>query len=529
MDRLQEMAKSPAARRLDQMQRRPRKRKRACTRSRSAALSAITALSLAGVLACGLPADPAAAASARGHAQGRAHGHAQAPARTSSKLNGFQLGVDDSGFGSEQLAPTAIARSREIGAAYARAVIVWGSVAPVGAVRPAGFDARDPADPQYRWSAADALVKRLSASGMTPYVMILGAPRWAQQGTAPEDSGAGPGAWRPNAAEYGAFAHAAATRYNGTYPDPLTGAPLPRVKIWQAWNEPNLPLFLAPTSPELYRGLLNSFYDEVKAVQPDATVVSAGLAPVKSSEPAAFPKEFALRLLCLKPDNGWFGRDHACAAPARMDIFSVHPYSLRAKPLQRAAIDGNLFVADVVDIAQMVRAAVQLRAVLPAGPKPLWSTEFAWFTTPPNTGTGDSPDVAARRTLVALYTLWRAGLSQVTWFATSDNSAAIVKGGGFYYANDTPKPTRDALRFPFYVSQTRHKGYVWGRAPLGAARNVLIQRRGPKGYRTVLKLRPRADGLFSVGFRLKKTRTGLFRARQADRISLPLPSAGAGE
>lgn len=451
----------------------------------------------------------------------------RAPA-TSKKLPGFKLGVDDSGFASAAGAPLALARSKEIGATYARGMVNWDRVAPPGRVKPPGFDPRNPADPRYRWSDLDAEVRRLVAGGMTVYLTVLGAPKWAQQGTPPAGSGAGGGAWRPSPAEFGAFAHAAAVRYGGAFPDPLTGAPLPRVRFWQAWNEPNLPVFLAPASPEVYRDLLNSFYGEIKTVQPDATVVSAGLAPVKSSDAAAFPKEFAMQLLCLRPDSGWFAKDRGCRAPARFDVFSVHPYSLRAKPRQRAAIDGNMFVADVVDVSQMLRAATRLRSVRPAAAKALWSTEFAWFTNPPNASVGDPPDAAAERTLVALHALWKAGVSHVTWFSVSDNSAAIVKGGGFYYADDRPKPTRDALRFPFYVSQSGRSGYVWGRAPLRATKRVFIQQLGKHGFRTVLKLRPRTDGLFSVRFRLRGTKPGSFRARQSGRVSLPLPSSGAG-
>jgi hypothetical protein len=447
---------------------------------------------------------------------------------TSKQLPGFQIGVDDSGLSNAQSAPLAIARAREINATYARVPINWDSVAPVGATKPAGFDPRSPTDPKYRWAAADAYVKRMAATGMTVYALLYGAPKWAQDGKPTADSGAGVGAWKPSAVEYGNFAHAAAIRYNGSFPDPLTGAPLPRVKIWQAWNEPNLPLFLAPSSPELYRALLNSFYDEIKAVQPDSVVVTAGLAPVKSSAPAAFPKDFAKQLLCVQPDNGWFSAAPGCSARAKFDIFSVHPYSLKAGPTQRAAIDGNLFVADVIDVAQMVRAAVQAKTVLPAGEKALWSTEFAWFTNPPSDTVGDAPDRAGRRTSVALYQLWRAGLSQVTWFAISDKSAAIIKGGGFWDASDRPKPTRDALRFPFYISQSKHVGYVWGRAPLGNVKRVFIQRLGKNGYKTVFKLTPRADGLFSLKFRLKTTNPGTFRAQQVGTYSLPLPSTGAG-
>lgn len=458
-------------------------------------------------------------------AQGKGGHSTPEPRATSTRLPSFDLGISDSELVGGAGAPIAIARSHEVGVRYARVNINWARVAPRGETMPTGFDPRNPADPRYDWRGVDASVKSLTAAGFTVYFCLLSAPSWAEGGTAPDDAGATPGSWRPSAAAFGDFAHAAAVRYGGTFAAPLTGTPLPRVSIWQAWNEPNLPMFFAPTSADHYRSLLNSMYDEVKAVQPDAKVVTAGLAPVKSSEPAAFPKEFALRLLCLKRSGGWFRRDRSCRQRAKFDVFSVHPYSLRAGPTQRAAINGNMFVADVIDVTQMVRAASRAHTVLPATRKHLWSTEFAWFTNPPNKSTGDPPELAATRTLTALHEMWSAGLSQVTWFAVSDSAPALIKGGGFYYADGTPKPTRDALRFPFFSSQRGHHAYVWGSAPRDATSLVKIQRRTKRGFKTVLRLRPRADGLFSVRFRVSNSRRGSYRALQSDVRSLVLRAA----
>lgn len=457
--------------------------------------------------------------------QGKGSRPVPGPATTSTKLPSFDLGISDSEMVSGAAAPLAVSRSHEVGVRYARVNINWARVAPRGETMPTGFDPRNPADPRYDWRGVDASVKSLTAAGFTVYLCLLSAPSWAEGGIAPDDSGATPGSWRPSAAAFGDFAHAAAARYNGTFAAPLTGALLPRVSIWQAWNEPNLPMFFAPTSADRYRSLLNAMYDEVKAVQPDAIVVTAGLAPVKSSEPAAFPKEFALRLLCLKHSGGWFKRDRSCRERAKFDVFSVHPYSLRAGPTQRAAVNGNMFVADVIDVTQMVRAATRARTVYPAARKRLWSTEFAWFTNPPNKSTGDPPELAATRTLTALHELWSAGVSHVTWFAISDDAPALIQGGGFYYADGNPKPTRDALRFPFFASQRRHTAYVWGSAPRDAASLVTIQRRTKRGYRTVLKLRPRADGLFSVRFRVSNSRRGSYRALQPGAGSLTMRAA----
>src|SRR6185503_3486207 len=111
----------------------------------------------------------------------------------------------------------------------------WSHIAPAGSARPAGFDASNPADGAYRWQVLDEQVKRAVAHGLDPIVGFDSAPSWA------EGRGSGPGGTvRPDPRELGRFAHAAAERYSGHF------AGLPRVRYWQAWNEPNLILFLNP-------------------------------------------------------------------------------------------------------------------------------------------------------------------------------------------------------------------------------------------------------------------------------------------
>ena len=78
-----------------------------------------------------------------------------------------------------------------------------------------------------------------------------------------------------------------ATRYSGACTRTRSGsASLPRVRYYEAFNEPNLPNYLAPQwvgktpkSPELYRDLLNGFYAGVHSVNADNVVIGAGTAP----------------------------------------------------------------------------------------------------------------------------------------------------------------------------------------------------------------------------------------------------------
>jgi hypothetical protein len=450
-------------------------------------------------------------------------GKSKKPKKSAAALPGLTIGVDDTDFHHADTAALALTRSHEIGATHIRVVVDWNEIAPDSAIKPAGFDARSPGDPRYRWIDIDGQIRRAVSSGFTPYLTLLNAPRWAQNGKPPESADVGGGAWRPSAAEFGNFAHAAAVRYSGTYADATSGGVLPNVSIWQAWNEPNLPLFLAPASSELYRSLLNSMHDEIKAVQPNSTIVTAGLAPVKSSSSAAFPKDFAQQLLCLTPSNGWFDRDPGCSAPAKFDVLALHPYSLRAKPTQRAAVSGNMFVADTVDLAQMLSAASTSKSVS-AGGKKLWVTEFAWFTNPPSRTVGDPPEVAARRTSIALYTLWQAGVSHVTWFALSDSAGAIVKGGGLFDASGRAKPTYDALRFPFFVRQQGRSLLVWGKAPgdSDGAVSIKVLRNG--SYKRIANLEPSLDGVFKKHLTLKSRSAAEYVAQRNGERSLPLNS-----
>ena len=105
-----------------------------------------------------------------------------------------------------------------------------------------------------------------------------GAPGFAEGPGRPSSATAG--SWKPDAGAYGQFARAVAIRYSGSYEG------LPRVRYYQAWNEPNLSMYLAPqykgkrsVAPEIYRRLLNSFYAGVKGVDRANVVITGGTAP----------------------------------------------------------------------------------------------------------------------------------------------------------------------------------------------------------------------------------------------------------
>jgi hypothetical protein len=245
----------------------------------------------------------------------------------------------------------ALARIRATGSSVVRIPVDWRY-----AVNPsllAGFDASDPGSPAYSFGPIDAAVRDTVAAGLTPLLVVWHAPAFAE---APDRwPYAYPGSWAPNPAALREFAVALARRYDGSFPDPeAPGRALPRVKLFQAWNEPNLARYLEPQwvvsnghwsafSPLLYRQLLNAFYAGVKSVSPDDVVVAAGVAP--NGDPAGVgrmtPVQFLRGMLCLEGSVR-----SVCPDPSHFDILAFHPLSFE-DPDRAAASEVARFVVEL--------------------------------------------------------------------------------------------------------------------------------------------------------------------------------------
>jgi hypothetical protein len=395
-----------------------------------------------------------------------------------------------------------LGRAVDEGAGVVRVDAAWLDIAPTR--RPRGFDPSDPASPGYDWTTLDAEIRAMSSHGLRVLLMLFGAPRWAQGPGRPSTAG---GTWRPSPTQFADFARAAAIRYSGHYPDPgRSGQFLPRVKDWQAWNEPNLGYFLNPQyvrtrggwtaeSPQIYRRLLNSFYSAVKAVDRSNFVVAGGTAPYGDPGPRGGgfsrwrvrPIRFYRQLFCLNADL----HRSRCDGPVHFDALDNHPYTFgppTMPPYWRDDVD----VADVWKIGHVLQAGEQAGTARPRGHKQIWSTEISWDSTPPS-HLADSVPVAkqARYLEQALYELWRQGVSTVLWDAIRDipevssNPNFVFNYGGLYYASGTPKPAAIAFRFPF-VTQRLDSRHVraWGRAPVGG--RLLVEREVAAGHWRVL-------------------------------------------
>src|SRR5436190_1314924 len=132
-------------------------------------------------------------------------------------------------------------------------------------------------------SALCALVLALTA--LAASAAAAGPPTWAMRKV--------DGFPRVDPEQYRLFVLAAVRRYSGTTQG------LPRVRYWEAWNEPNKvpgPEF-KPGAGDWYRELVNAFAQSAHTVQGNA-VVAGGLAPFGISTAVA-PLAFMRSLLCL--------------------------------------------------------------------------------------------------------------------------------------------------------------------------------------------------------------------------------------
>ena len=421
-----------------------------------------------------------------------------------------------------------LTRIHRTGAGFVRIPVSWREF--VAEAPPAGFQALDPASPAYRFARLDASVESVVAAGLEPLLVVSHAPAFAE---APHRwPYAYLGSWAPNPVALEEFAAALALRYDGSFPDALApGGVLPRVRLFQAWNEPNLARYLEPQwvavgghwsafSPLLYRQLLNGFYAGIKSVQPADLVVSAGVAP--NGEPAGdgrmAPVSFLREMLCLAPSvrPGSTG----CPEPPRFDVLAFHPLSV-GDPDLPAASSLDVSISDAEKITGLLHQAERRGTALPAGGKPVWVTELNWESAP-QAPAGVPARLQAAWISRALHRLWVAGVSLVDWQFLVDpypaERASTPTGGlveyqrpaGLYSAGAggnpaiaLPKPFLRGFTFPFDPLRI-DRAHVRAWALLtGPEQPVLLQRWRPDHrWSTIAHLRADRSGVLNVLVRL---------------------------
>ena len=348
--------------------------------------------------------------------------------------------ADDLAFADSRPGPRSAAfrTARRVGARVVRLTLDWSAVAPTGAVKPAGFDATDPASALYHWGDIEDAVRDASRNRLRVLLTVVRAPRWAEGAGRP--SSARTGTWRPDPDELAAFLRAAARRFSGFYPDPkrpgdgLTtpGRSLPQVRWWQIWDKPNRAASLRPARAGHYRVLLNAGRRALRQVSGENVAVAGGTA-------AAGALGFWRSLLCLRPGG--------CPARAAFDVLAHHPARGR----------GPIAAGPLARLAAMLRGARRRGTV--GGPRSnaIWLTDLSWPTPPLARG-----GVSARRQAENLrVSLRRAGrrpeVRLIVWEGLQDRrtylpgrfptvASGLYRRSGRGLAGARPKPALSVFR-----------------------------------------------------------------------------------
>jgi tetratricopeptide (TPR) repeat protein len=427
-------------------------------------------------------------------------------------------------------AATQFMRSHAAGASIARILIDWQTVAPRAPAE--SSDPANPGNPAYRWASVDRQLKLASDAGLEPILDVYDPPYWARK---PTSGSLDAPQLRDPAGDFGKFMLAAARRYSGTYKG------LPRVRLWQVWNEPNLSFYLVPqyvdeqpASPAIYRQMVNAAADAVHGVHADNLVIAGGQAPFAHGKPksdpathqvALAPMVFMRELLCMSADQP---PKPTCSAQVKFDIWSHHPYTAGG-PGTRAQVDGDVSLGDLPDMKVLLDAAVKAHHVVSRRPVKFWVTEFSWDSKPPDSQ-GVPVALEAQWISEALYDMWSTGISLVAWYLIQDGPAAQQSAqSGLYFGNGKPKSAMlTAFRFPFVGHVQQEKIDVWGRTPWGKPGSVLVEESaGKSGWTRLGVVQTDRDGIFSRTF---GTPHGTYvRARllgPSGVTSVPFPLAG---
>lgn len=372
-----------------------------------------------------------------------------------------------------------VRRMASLGVDRVRLTASWSALAPgTDSTKRPTFEAADSrAYPDPGFERLDRAVREVNDAGMQAMIDIaFFAPRWAVERPGTRR---GRNIWKPSVPEFALFAQAVAERYSGSFRDPESpeGAPLPAVRLWTTWNEPNHSAFLrpqweragsrmVPAAPHHYRQMHNAAYDRIKAVTSANRVLIGGLASFSVAGRRATsnlgPLRFTRELACVDSELRELTRPECRDfRPLRADGFAHHPYSLQTTP---GARDDT---ADRVQIGELDRLTSLLGTLHAAGrleaPLALYLTEYGYETYPPDP-TGRPPVDHARYLGQATFLAWRRPeVRMFPQFLLQDIGPNLDEPpgtaarwsdyqSGLYDYKGVPKPeVLQSFRLPFYA------------------------------------------------------------------------------
>ena len=213
----------------------------------------------------------------------------------------------------------------------------------------------EPQRGRFDWSASDRILSATARHGIAVLPVLWTTPEWARK---PSASAQFPPTETAPPADVDDFA-----RFVGTFAQRYGG---PLLLGYQIWDEPNLSAAWgdALLDPTYYLQMLRAARRAIRAVDPHARIVLAGLAPtVEQSNVNLAPQTFLLKLYQLGGHEAF-------------DIAAAKGYGFDFPPDDRRVDAGVLNFSHVILMREMMEAHND-------GHKAIWLTSFGWNALPP--------------------------------------------------------------------------------------------------------------------------------------------------
>ena len=311
----------------------------------------------------------------------------------------------------------------------------WGGRLGVARRRP--VEATDPEDAAYDWRLYDRIVLESASQGVEVLFTIFGTPPWANGGLAPTRA-------PRNAEQLREFAYAAAVRYSGGYVRE-GGRRLPAVRLWTAWNEPNLQIGLIPQwrrvagtwivqSAADYARICNAVVDGIRATLLAGRRIACGVTAARGNNNPSVSRPSVSPLAFMRATKR--------AGMRGFDAWAHHPYygHPRETPVTRPPDRGGVTMGNI-DLLADELTRLYGRA------KRIWITEYGYQTSPEDTFLG-VPWGAQAAYLRQAYALARAHprIDLLLWFLLRDEADPARWQSGLVTVAGRRKPSFVAFR-----------------------------------------------------------------------------------
>jgi O-antigen ligase len=207
----------------------------------------------------------------------------------------------------------------------------------------------EPQPGEYRWERWDRLVATVRQQGLGLIAVLDSSPAWARHPAERDNRFAPP----QYATTYGLFVRAFVQRYAG------------QVTCYQVWDQPNISPYwgAGPVDPSAYVRLLRIATSELRAVDPDAIVLCAALAPNTEAGGRNMSDVLFLHGIYEAGGRGLF------------DALAAKPYGFWSGPEDRRVSTEVLNFSRLILLREeMVRQG--------DGDRPIWAVEFGWSSLP---------------------------------------------------------------------------------------------------------------------------------------------------